>query len=436
MKSLTRLFYVFVLLCGAGNFTAQCQDLNFERGRHHEMLEQIKNDVKKNYFDVSLKGIDIEARFKAAEEKMKGASSIGQMSGIIAQFLVEFDDSHLFFIPPPKATKTDYGFGMKMIGTKCFVAKIDLKSDAAAKGLEIGDEIISFEGLSPGRENLWKIYYLFYALRPRLQLNLKVIKLNGDNVDLDIESKITPGRTILDTAGQDINKILRDRDDAYYKAVKQYYYDKVPGIFLWKMPSFSLDAEQVDRIVERARNSSLILDLRGNGGGRVDMVQRLLGNVFSTDVKIYDEIGRKETKSVVVKPTGGTINGKLIVLIDSESASASEVFSKVVQLEKRGTIIGDISAGAVMESQYFGHKSGVDIVVFYGVSITVADLIMKDGKSLEKKGVTPDQILIPTGKDLASRRDIVLARAFEILGHNISPEEAGKIFPNDYEPIR
>jgi len=436
MKSVTRSFVLFVLVVW-GAFTAQSQDLNFERGRHHEMLEQVKNDVKKNYFDASLKGIDIEAKFKAAEEKMKDASSIGQMSGIIAQFLVDFDDSHLFFIPPPKATKTDYGFGLKIIGTKCFVARIDPKSDAAAKGLEIGDEIISFEGLSPGRKNLWKIYYLFYELRPRLQIKLKVRKLDGESIDLDIASKITPGRTILDTSGQDINKILRDDDDAYYKAVKQYYYDKVPGIFLWKMPSFSLDAEQVDRIVERARKSSLILDLRGNGGGRVDMVQRLLGSFFSTDVKIYDEIGRKETKSIVVKPRrGGAIDGKLIVLIDAESASASEIFSKVIQIEKRGTIIGDISAGAVMESQYFGHKSGIDIVVFYGVSVTVADLIMKDGKSLEKVGVIPDENLVPTAKDLASRRDIVLARAFEMLGHKISAEEAGKIFPNDYEPVR
>jgi C-terminal processing protease CtpA/Prc len=100
-------------------------------------------------------------------------------------------------------------------------------------------------------------------------------------------------------------------------------------------------------------------------------------------------------------------------------------------LEKRGQVIGDQSAGAVMESRYFGRQLGLDTVIFFGTSVTIADLIMRDGKSLEKTGVVPDATIIPTGKDMATKRDIVLAKAIESLGLSITPEVAGAIFPEE-----
>jgi len=77
------------------------------------------------------------------------------------------------------------------------------------------------------------------------------------------------------------------------------------------------------------------------------------------------------------------------VLIDSKSASAAEIFARLVQLEKRGIVIGDQSAGAVMEARSFSHKVGTDSVIPYGTSMTDADVIMSDGKSIERVGVIP-----------------------------------------------
>jgi C-terminal processing protease CtpA/Prc len=411
------------------------QNMNFERERHRGMLDAIKNDIKKNYYDTNFKGIDLEASYKAADEKLKQAASIGQMSGIIAQFMLDFDDSHLFFLPPGKVNKTDYGFEMRMIGDKCMVVKLDEKSDAAQKGLKIGDQIYSLEGFAPDRASLWKMEYFFNRLRPRPSLKLEVIKPDGKTANIETLAKITQGKQIMDATGGDLNQLIREDEDAYYKSVKQYFYEKVDGLFVWKMPHFSLDPTKVDDIMDKAKKSqAMILDLRGNGGGRVDMVLRLIGNFFPENLKVYDEKSRKETKEIIAKSRGkNAYTGKLIVLIDSDSASASEIFSRVVQLEKRGTIIGDRSAGAVMESRYYGHQSGMDVVAFYGASVTIADLIMKDGKSLEKLGVTPDEKVIPAGKDLAEKRDVVLSKAVESLGFKLSPEDAGKIFPNEYD---
>ena len=127
------------------------------------------------------------------------------------------------------------------------------------------------------------------------------------------------------------------------------------------------------------------------------------------------------------KPARRGFTGKLIVLVDSRSASAAEVFARIVQLEKRGTVIGDRTAGAVMTSRVIPHKVGV-AGVFYATTITIGDVRMSDGASLEKVGVEPDERLLPSPSDLAAGRDPVLAAAITMAGGSITPEQAGKLF--------
>src|SRR5262249_25110578 len=91
------------------------QQSNFTREHAEGVLKVIKDDIKKNYYDPSFHGIDLEARFNAAREKLKTTDSGGQMMAIIAQALIDFDDSHLYFIPPGRSNRTDYGWGKQGI---------------------------------------------------------------------------------------------------------------------------------------------------------------------------------------------------------------------------------------------------------------------------------------------------------------------------------
>jgi len=122
-----------------------------------------------------------------------------------------------------------------------------------------------------------------------------------------------------------------------------------------------------------------------------------------------------------------------VLLVDSQSGSAAEVLARIVQLEKRGVVIGDRSAGGVMVSRFHSHLMGDNTAVFYGASVAEYDLVTSDGKSLEKVGVTPDEALLVTAADLAAQRDPVLARAAEIAGVKLSPEKAGAMFPIIWE---
>ena len=138
-------------------------------------------------------------------------------------------------------------------------------------------------------------------------------------------------------------------------------------------------------------------------------------------------------KPILAKTHGErTFKGGVTVLIDAESGSAAELFARTMQLQKRGTVIGDRSAGAVMVSRSFDHESGVGGTLYYGASVTIADVIMPDGTSLEKTGVTPDEIVLPKATDIAAHNDPALSKAFSMAGQQLAPDKAGTLFPIEW----
>jgi C-terminal processing protease CtpA/Prc len=423
----------FFYLLTLGSFSPAWAQLSKEdRERARIMLESAKDDIKKNYFDPNFRGMDLDARFQAAKEKLDKASTNGQMFGVIAQMMLDLKDSHTFFLPPARAASVEYGWQMQMIGDKCYVVAIKPGSDAEAKGLKTGDLIHTVAGYTPSRENLWILQYLFYALRPQPGLQVVAQSPGAEPRQLDVLAKVGPVKKSIDMIGplSDYPNLIREAENEARLNAHRYY-EIGDEVFVWKMPQFDLTKVGVDEMMDKARKrKALILDLRGNGGGSEETLLRLIGNFIDHDVTVGELKRRKETKPLIAKTRGDNIfKGQLVVLIDSRSGSASEVFSRVMQLEKRALIIGDRSAGAVMRSRSYGHHIGTEVVVYYGTSVTDADVIMSDGVSLEGVGVTPDEVMLPTATDMAAGRDAVLANAFSRVGIKIEPEKAGTLFP-------
>jgi C-terminal processing protease CtpA/Prc len=253
---------------------------------------------------------------------------------------------------------------------------------------------------------------------------------------VEVKAKIKEGKKVFDlTDTIDINAFWRELEDE--DRLNQHKFVEVNNdIGIWRMPSFDLTQDGVDNYINKVKKyKTLILDLRRNGGGAVETLKNLVGNFFDRDVSIGNTKWRKEEKPLVAKTRGDSgFKNNLIVLVDSRSGSAAEVFARVVQLEKRGTVIGDRTAGKVMVSRLRPHQIGLETQVFYAVGVTEADLVMSDGKSLEGVGVVPDEVILPAGDDLRAQKDVVLSRAVAIAGGTLDPAEAGKYFPFKWKP--
>lgn len=430
--ALSALLWLLILIVAPGH-PAPAQTLDFDKQRGRTMLDVIRKDIERNYYDPKFHGLDLQATFDKAQEKIKQAQSLGQIFGIIAQALIELDDSHTSFVPPPRATRVDYGWQMGMVGDHCYVTAVRPGSDAAVKGLRLGDEVLSIDRQQPSRERLWLLTYLYYRLRPQPGMNVSVKKPDGTRAALAILAKVREEKRVVDLTGEDLWAEIREEENEA-RLHRHRYQEDLAGVFVWKMPEFDQDDHEVDRAMARIGDRpNLILDLRGNGGGSEKTLLRMIGNLFDRNVTIGNIQRRKETKPLVAKTRGArAFKGRVIVLIDHRSGSASEVFARVMQLEKRGTVIGDRSAGAVMRSKSYSYQSGVGRVVWYGASITDADVIMSDGKSLEKVGVTPDEFVLPSASDLAAQRDPALSRAAALAGTELDPVRAGTWFPIEW----
>ncbi len=414
--------------------TPSAEDLKRHRNRGLAMLQLMKDYLKEYYYDPKFHNIDLDARFKTAEDRMREAVNLGQVLGIVAQTLSDLDDSHTFFVPPPHAVDVEYGWKMQMIGDTCYVVSVKPGSDAEAQGLAPGDEVVSMDGFRPTRRILWKMDYNYDVLRPQPGKRVVVRTPEGQQRELALKAKVEKKPKQINLT-EWYNEANEDREDEKKLA---RYYELGDEVFIWKLREFGLTESKVDDTMRKAaKYKGLILDLRANRGGFEETLKRMVGYFFNRDIVLGVIKRRKESKAFNAKTRGNkAFPGKLIVLIDSQSGSAAELFARVIQLEKRGTVIGDLSAGAVMRSIFrpglLGDMSSGNMIP-YGASITDADIIMSDGNSLERVGVSPDEVVLPTARDLAARRDPVLARAAELLGASLSPEKAGSLFPQEKE---
>lgn len=404
---------------------------NVERGWAQDMLKTVSNDIKKNYYDPTLHGVDWDAKVAVAQQKIDTAPSLGAAVSYIATLVDSLNDSHTNFYPPSRAHSYDYGFAYQFIGARCYITQVRAGSDAAAKGVKPGDEILTIDGYLPERKDTWKLEYLYNNLNPRPSLKLLLqIPPTGSSREIEIQTRMRPLKRPTDIS----RSSMRERDN-YQHYLRARYMELGPELMVVKFPNFFFTSLEIAELMGKAqKHQTLVIDLRGNSGGSVKTLEWFLGAVFDKDVKFADRVSRKEKKEQIAKPLHRVFTGKLILLVDSRSASAAEIFARVVQLEKRGTVMGDLTSASVMESTDHRHFVGGSLALFYGESITDAEIIMTDGKSIEHVGVTPDILVLPTQVDLANESDPVLARAAELAGFKLTPEAAGKLLPYEWPP--
>ena len=428
---------VLLVLAGTACFSARADGLReSERRNAYAMLQGVHTAIARSYFDANYKGLNLDALADVAKSRIAKADSVADALAAIAQFELELDDLHTTFMPPWLTISVDYGWAMGMVGNDCYVIHLDPKSDAARQGVAIGDKVKSVNGFVPARANLWQLNYLFNDLHPLPGLHVELTSPAGQTRTLDLAGKVHQQGSFLDLSmtsdGMDRSRFEQEADK-YWMQLKPVTVRSVPDVLLIRMPSFLMSAGEVKRQFHEMHDRVvLILDLRGNGGGEVEALDELLGEIFSDNLNLATRQARGKSEPWVINGTGkNAYSGRVLVLVDAQSASASELFARAMQLTDRGTVIGDQTMGAVMEAKRLPYAlSNGENVIVYGTSVTVADIVMSDGGHLEKTGVTPDFVVLPSADDLNAGRDPALAQALSFAGHPMDATAAAKLFSN------
>lgn len=191
----------------------------------------------------------------------------------------------------------------------------------------------------------------------------KIVKIDGENVagtgikNSDVMKKLKGPKGTKVTVG-----IMREREEDlfYYNIIRDKIpiysidasYMAAPGIGYVKISRFAqTTAEELRKAIAELKAEGmkdLIVDLQGNGGGLLDIAVEMCDEFISGDrLLVYTE-GRsfpRDERHANPKTQGTFEKGRLVVLIDESSASASEILSGAVQDWDRGLIVGRRSFG-------------------------------------------------------------------------------------------
>ena len=130
----------------------------------------------------------------------------------------------------------------------------------------------------------------------------------------------------------------------------------------------------------------LILDLRGNPGGTVDAVTAIAEYLIPEGLIFYMQYPDGSTTKY---ETDGSNYSELpvVVLVNGNSASASEILSSAIQDSGAGSVIGTQTYGKGVVQTLYSMGDGS------AVRLTVAEYFTRNGNSIHKIGVTPDQVV-------------------------------------------
>lgn len=188
---------------------------------------------------------------------------------------------------------------------------------------------------------------------------------------------------------------------------KKIGYILLPGFYTeWENESGSSCANDVAKEIVKLKKENidgLILDVRFNGGGSLGEAMEMIG-IFIDEGPLTG-IKTKEPKITYLKdPNRGTIYaGPLVLMVNGQSASASEILAASLQDYNRAVIVGSNTYGkATMQQSFtldtFAKKLPVNSTGKDMVKITSGKLFRLNGTSAQQNGVTPD-VLLPDAFD-------------------------------------
>jgi len=220
---------------------------------------------------------------------------------------------------------------------------------------------------------------------------LKIDDLSSENMSLDRAVSLMRGKvdTSITLTILRYNKIMPVTIIRSLISIKSVHTKKLPNNMLYlRISSFDKKVLKKITVFLKEKDSykgGIILDLRNNPGGLLNQAIGVVdlfisrGNIITQ--KGRSSIGRKTYDASTNKTL---TKAPLVVLINSGSASASEIVSGALQMHSRATLIGERSFG----------KGSVQAILPINneeyMKITIAEYLLADGNSINRIGIKPD----------------------------------------------
>ncbi|MCA9049641.1 MAG: S41 family peptidase, partial [Planctomycetaceae bacterium] len=300
------------------------------------------------------------------------------------------------------------GIGIEMESEKgrgMHLVNVLLDSPAEEGGLQPGDFIVEIDGRDCRNLSTDEAASLLRGVR-------------GSQVDLAYEN---PG-------GKQSRSVLTRRPVTVHSITRTLMLDDDQGIGYIRMTGFqSSTTEELDaalRNLERQGMRSLIWDLRGNPGGLLETAASVLDRFIGTGVLVSTE-GRSHDQNQTFRADGfNTRTMPLVLLVDENSASASEIVAGAINDHRRGTIIGRKTYGKWSVQSIIHLPGGT------GLKLTTAKFFSPNHQNYAGVGISP-HIDVPEPKDLQVtyfrgrtsdeiRTDPDVVRALEVLERRVT----------------
>ena len=285
------------------------------------------------------------------------------------------------------------GIGVQMLGnyedSAVTITRVFRNTPAEAAGIRKGDVFLSVEDIQVTTATMQDAVDLMRGV-PGEKVHIELVR-NGEVLPFDlIKAEIV------------VNRVE-------YKMLD----DQIGYIILFEFAGGSMEAFKAAFDELKAQGmKSLIFDLRDNPGGWVGDAEKI-GDVFLDGKLLYYTLDRYSSREEHVTQKGGD-GMPLILLVNENSASASEILSGAMQDHQRARLIG---------TKTFG-KGVIQYVISLsdeksGFQLTGAQYFTPHGRKVHKEGITPD-VIVEMPEELKSKffdtgdlSDPQLAAAYE-----------------------